>query len=46
LAYKGEIYTEAKDGTAGGTTSYMKMPNAVNSSSDFATFKRQIQPSR
>lgn len=29
LTHKGEIYTEAKAGVAGGTTSYMEMPNTV-----------------
>ncbi|MFT7364236.1 MAG: dihydroorotase, partial [Algoriphagus sp.] len=29
LTRKGEIYTEAKAGVAGGTTSYMEMPNTV-----------------
>jgi dihydroorotase len=29
LKHKGEIYTEAKAGVAGGTTSYMEMPNTV-----------------
>lgn len=29
LTHKGEIYTEAKSGVAGGTTSYMEMPNTV-----------------
>ncbi|MFC3879179.1 dihydroorotase [Algoriphagus namhaensis] len=29
LTHKGEIYTEAKSGIAGGTTTYMEMPNTV-----------------
>ena len=29
LTHKGEIYTEAKSGVAGGTTTYMEMPNTV-----------------
>lgn len=29
LTYKGEIYTEAKAGVAGGVTSYMEMPNTL-----------------
>ncbi|WP_297337228.1 dihydroorotase [Algoriphagus sp.] len=29
LTHKGEIYTEAKAGVAGGVTSYMEMPNTV-----------------
>ncbi|MBN3580828.1 dihydroorotase [Algoriphagus aestuarii] len=29
LTHKAEIYTEAKAGVAGGTTSYMEMPNTV-----------------
>lgn len=29
MTHKGEIYTEAKAGVAGGTTSYMEMPNTV-----------------
>jgi dihydroorotase len=29
LTHKGEIYTEAKSGVAGGITSYMEMPNTV-----------------
>ncbi|WP_268035205.1 dihydroorotase [Algoriphagus sp. PAP.12] len=29
LTHKGEIYTEAKAGVAGGTTSFMEMPNTV-----------------
>src|SRR3990172_9279648 len=29
LTHKGEIYTEAKAGIAGGVTSYMEMPNTV-----------------
>jgi dihydroorotase len=29
LTHKGEIYTEAKAGVAGGTTTYMEMPNTV-----------------
>lgn len=29
LTHKGDIYTEAKAGVAGGTTSYMEMPNTV-----------------
>ncbi|MBL0105038.1 MAG: dihydroorotase [Bacteroidetes bacterium] len=29
LTHKGEIYTEARAGVAGGTTSYMEMPNTV-----------------
>lgn len=29
MTYKGEIYTEAKSGVAGGTTTYMEMPNTV-----------------
>ena len=29
LTQKGEIYTEAKAGVAGGTTTYMEMPNTV-----------------
>lgn len=29
LTHKGEIYTEAKSGVAGGTTTYMEMPNTI-----------------
>ena len=29
LTHKGEIYTEAKAGVAGGVTSYMEMPNTI-----------------
>jgi dihydroorotase len=29
LTHKGEIYTESKAGVAGGTTSYMEMPNTI-----------------
>ncbi len=29
MTHKGEIYTEAKAGVAGGTTTYMEMPNTV-----------------
>lgn len=29
LTHKGEIYTEAKAGVAGGTTTYMEMPNTI-----------------
>ena len=29
LTHKGEIYTEAKAAVAGGTTSYMEMPNTI-----------------
>lgn len=29
LTHKGEIYTESKAGVAGGTTTYMEMPNTV-----------------
>ena len=29
LTYKGDIYTESKAGVAGGTTSFMEMPNTV-----------------
>lgn len=29
LTHKGEIYTESKSGVAGGTTTYMEMPNTV-----------------
>src|ERR1043166_319091 len=29
LTHKGEIYTEARAGVAGGVTSYMEMPNTV-----------------
>jgi dihydroorotase len=29
LTHKGEIYTEARAGVAGGTTTYMEMPNTV-----------------
>lgn len=41
LMHKGEIYTEAKAGIAGGTTSYMEMPNTVPNATTIAELEKK-----
>ncbi len=43
LTHKAEVYTEAKAGVAGGTTSYMEMPNTVPQSTTLPLLEEKYQ---
>lgn len=43
LTHKGEIYTEAKAAVAGGTTSYMEMPNTVPNATTLDELEKKYQ---
>ena len=43
LTHKGEIYTEAKSGVAGGVTSYMEMPNTVPQSTNLVELEKKYK---
>jgi dihydroorotase len=41
LTHKGEIYTEARSGVAGGVTSYMEMPNTVPQATNITELEKK-----
>lgn len=43
LTHKAEIYTEAKAGVAGGTTTYMEMPNTVPQTTTISLLEEKYQ---
>lgn len=43
LTHKGEIYTEAKAAVAGGTTSFMEMPNTVPNATTLEELEKKYQ---
>lgn len=46
LTHKAEIYTEAKAAVAGGTTSYMEMPNTIPQATTQEELAKKIRKSK